>query len=115
MAMKLKTKLSAGLTFLFVVILVFGILAIFSINRLSNDSKMVLQNNHESLVYCNNMPKALEEIPVKKEAIAVLEKNLQKQEGNITEPGEVEATKELRKNFSELLADPKDLSNYAQI
>ncbi|MBK7376738.1 MAG: hypothetical protein IPJ02_14685 [Chitinophagaceae bacterium] len=52
--MKLKTKLSLGLSFLFVVILIFGILGIFYINRLSNDAEKVLKNNHESLVYSNN-------------------------------------------------------------
>lgn len=115
MVMKLKTKLSIGLSFLFVVIFTFGILAIFYINRLSNDSKMVLKNNHESLVYSNNMFKALEEIPVKKTAVTVLENNLVNQEKNITEPGEQEATRELRKNFTELLANPNDPTNYIQI
>ncbi len=115
MAMKLKTKLSFGLSFLFIVILSFGILAIFYINRLGNDSKMVLKNNHESLVYCNNMLKALEDIPLKKDAVDILNNNLQKQENNITEPGELEATRELRKNFGELIANPNDASNYAQI
>jgi len=115
MVMKLKTKLSIGLSFLFVVIFTFGILAIFYINRLSNDSKMVLKNNHESLVYSNNMFKALEDIPVKKTAVTVLENNLVNQEKNITEPGEQEATRELRKNFTELLANPNDPTNYKQI
>ena len=115
MAMKLKTKLSFGLSFLFVVIISFGILAIFYINLLSNDSNRVLKNNHESLVYCNNMLKALEDIPAKKSAATLFNDNLDKQEKNITETGEGEATKELRKNFNELLANPSDLSNYPQI
>ena len=115
MAMKLKTKLSFGLSFLFVVILSFGILAIFYINRLSNDSDRVLKNNHESLVYCNNMLKALEDIPAKKSATAFFDANLTKQETNITEPGEADATHELRKNFTELIANPDDPSNYSQI
>ena len=115
MAMKLKTKLSFGLSFLFIVILSFGILAIYYINRLGNDSKMVLKNNHESLVYSNNMLKALEDIPLKKGAADILNSNLQKQENNITEPGELEAPRELRKNFTELMANPNDPSNYAQI
>ena len=113
--MKLKTKLSFGLSFLFVVILAFGILGIFYINRLSNDSQNVLKNNHESLVYCNNMLKALEDIPLKPNAKKVFEDNLKKQEANITEPGEREATTDLRKNFNELLANPSDVSNYPQI
>lgn len=115
MAMRLKTKLSFGLSFLFAVILGFGILAIFYINRLSNDSDRVLKNNHESLVYCNNMLKALEDIPAKESAFTLFSDNLTKQESNITETGEGDATRELRKNFNELLANPADPTNYPQI
>jgi PAS domain S-box-containing protein len=113
--MKLKTKLVLGLSFLFIVILAFGILSIFYINRFSNDSKSVLHNNLESLLYSNNMLKALEDIPVKKDAINLFETNLKKQEANITEPGEKEATQELRKNLGELLSNPQDSSNYIQL
>ena len=113
--MKLKTKLVLGLSFLFVVILAFGILSIYSINRFSNDSKSVLHNNLESLLYCNNMLKALENIPLKKDAVDLFETNLKKQETNITELGEKEATQELRKNMSELFINPQDSSNYIQL
>ena len=113
--MKLKTKLSLGLSFLFAVILAFGILGFYFINRLSNDASMVLKNNHESLVYSNNMMKALEEIPTKKDAFRLFEDNLKKQEGNITEPGEKESTEKLRKNFTKLKAVPSDSSNYPQL
>jgi PAS domain S-box-containing protein len=113
--MKLKTKLSLGLSFLFTVILVFGILGIFYINRLSNDSAKVLKNNHESLVFCNIMLKALEDIPQSAEAKKTFDENLKKQEANITEPGELEVTKEVRANFTELLDMPADSSNYPQI
>ncbi len=113
--MKLKTKLSLGLSFLFAVILVFGSLGIFYINRLSNDAAKVLKNNHESLVYCNNMLKALEDIPIKEGARKIFDDNLKKQEANITEPGELEATRQLRADFTELLAAPADSSNYPQI
>jgi len=113
--MKLKTKLSLGLSFLFTVILVFAVLGIFYINRLSNDAAKVLRNNHESLVFCNNMLKALENIPNSEQAKNEFNENLKKQEANITEVGELEATKEVRTNFTELLAAPKDSSNYPQI
>ncbi|MEP7107287.1 MAG: ATP-binding protein [Ferruginibacter sp.] len=113
--MKLKTKLVLGLSFLFLVIVTFGSLSFYYINRLSNDSKLVLKDNHASLVYCNNMLKALEIIPVDKGAVAVMENNLKKQESNVTEFGEMEATHELRKNFQELLLNPGDSSNYPQI
>ena len=115
MAMKLKTKLSLGLTFLFLVILLFGILGIASINRLSSDAERVLKNNHESLLYSNNMLKALEDINSNKGAMQLFEVNLRKQENNITEPGELAATTELRKDFTELLANPQDSTNYPQI
>ncbi len=115
MGMKLKTKLSLGLIFLFVIILVFGILGLISINRLGRDADMVLKNNHESLLYCNNMLKALETIKINKDAVQLFKDNLIKQENNITEPGEKEATQELRKNFSELLVNPLDSSNYPEI
>lgn len=112
--MKLKTKLSLGLSFLFTVILIFGVLGIFYINRLSNDAAKVLKNNHESLVFCNDMLKALEKMPGET-ATTDFNENLKKQEANITEPGELEATRELRTNFTELLAAPADSSNYPQI
>jgi PAS domain S-box-containing protein len=115
MAMKLKTKLSIGLAFLFLVILLFGILGIVSINRLSSDAERVLKNNYESLLYSNNMLKALEAINTKKDAAQLFEENLKKQESNITEPGEMQATVELRKNFGELVANPKDSANYPEI
>ena len=113
--MKLKTKLSLGLVFLFAVIVVFGSLSFFYINRLSTDFSVVLKNNHESLVYCNNMLKALEEIPTKKQAIEVFDTNLKKQQANITEIGEKESTEELTKNFIELQANLTDSSNYPQL
>lgn len=113
--MKLKTKLSLGLSFLFVVILIFGILGIFYINRLSNDAEKVLKNNHESLVYSNNMLRALEDIPARSAAIKIFEDNLKKQEANITEPGEFEATSQVRTHFAELLASSMDSSTYLQI
>jgi PAS domain S-box-containing protein len=113
--MRLKTKLSAGLTFLFTVILVFGILGIVSISRLSHESNQVLENNHESIVYANNMLKALDNIGTQKDAPEIFEDNLRKQENNITEIGEKEVTQELRQDFNELKINPADPTNYPQI
>jgi len=113
--MHLKTKLTLGIGFLFVVILVFGTLSIFSIMRLKNDSSRVLKNNHETLMYCNNILKSLDEIPSNPNAYAVIDSNIRKQEANITEPGEKEATVLLRKNFEELKLNPKDSANYPEI
>ncbi|MHA4811636.1 HAMP domain-containing sensor histidine kinase [Flavitalea flava] len=115
MSIRLKTKLSLGLIFLFTVIVLFGVLGLFYIGRLSNEGRQVLQNNHESLVYCNRMLQALEDVRGRKDAAGVFRENLQKQQGNVTEMGEKEATDELTRNFNELLADPGDSSNYSEI
>src|SRR6185312_13730638 len=115
MSMRLKTKLSLGLIFLFVVILLFGVLGLFYINRLSDEGRVVLQNNHESLVYCNRMLQALEGLPADRNALNQFRVNLKKQQTNITEVGEKEATEELTRNFNELMADPSDPGNYADI
>jgi PAS domain S-box-containing protein len=115
MGMRLKTKLSISLIFLFTVILLFGILGIATINRLSRDADLVLKNNQESLFYANNMLKALENIKARKDAMDIFEDNLVKQENNITEVGEKEATRELRKNFDEMKVNPDDPSNYPEI
>jgi len=115
MSVRLKTKLSVGLLFLFIVILLFGVLGLFYINRLSNEGRQVLQNNYESLIYCNRMLASLENINVKKDAAGVFRDNLQKQQANITEVGEKEATDGLTKSYNEMLANPSDTSNYPDI
>jgi len=115
MAVKLKTKLTAGLIFLFGVILLFGILGTININLLSRDADLVLKDNYKSVIYCNNMLSALETVSSHKDAMEKFEENLKNQEVNITEPGEKEQTEEIRKNFEELKANPKDPSNYSEI
>jgi PAS domain S-box-containing protein len=115
MSIRLKTKLSLGLNFLFVVIVLFGVLGLFYINRLSNDGRLVLKNNHESLVYCNRMLQSLEDLQTDKNAMATFVENLKKQQANITEVGEKEATDELTRNFNELLTNPSDSTNYSDI
>lgn len=115
MSVRLKTKLSLGLGFLFLVILTFGILSLYYINRLSGDANSILKNNYESLVYSNNMLKALEDMPADSGSITAFDTNLRRQEANITEAGEREVTGTLRKNFNELLVKPADSSNYAQL
>ncbi len=107
--------MSIGLIFLFIVIVLFGVLGLFYINRLSEEGRQVLQNNHESLVYGNRMLEALEDIKTDKNALDIFRDNLKRQQGNITEVGEKEATDELTKNFNEMLADPTDTSNYSDI
>jgi len=106
--MRLKTKLVIGLGFLFIVILVFGVLSIVSINRLKNNADQVLKNNYETLVYNNNMLEALNKLPADTGAWRVFEDNLRQQEANVTEQGEGQATAELRKGFDNYKLKPGD-------
>jgi PAS domain S-box-containing protein len=115
MSVRLKTKLSLGLIFLFIVIVLFGVLGLFYINQLSKEGRQVLQNNQESLLYCNRMLQSLEDIRTRKDAMDIFKDNLKRQQGNITEIGEKEATDDLTKNFNEMLVDPNDSSNYVDI
>ncbi|WP_091372013.1 ATP-binding protein [Mucilaginibacter mallensis] len=104
--MNIKTKLTFGLLFLFVVIICFGVLGIYYVNRLSNDASKILKDNQISVEYCSQMLKALDEIPGDSSKIAIFEKNLKLEENNITEPGEFEATAEVRYLFEQLKKDP---------
>src|ERR1700735_4503535 len=105
MSIRLKTKLSLGLVFLFIVIVLFGVLGLFYINRLSEEGRQVLKNNQESLLYSNRMLQSLKELRTQKNALDIFQDNLKKQQANITEIGEKEATDELTRNFNEMLVD----------
>ena len=102
----IKTKLTFGLLFLFVLIICFGALGIFYVNRLSNDAGKILKYNQISVEYCSQMLKALDEIPDDASQIVVFEKNLKLEENNITEPGEFQATAQVRHLFEQLKKDP---------
>jgi PAS domain S-box-containing protein len=113
--MRLKTKLTLALLFLFLVILTFGILSLFYIKKLSTEADKILKNNYVTLVYDNNMIKYLDQLPEDPAAYNEFEKTLQQQEKNITEPGEMDATLRLRRNFNELKGKISDTANYKAI
>lgn len=113
--MKLKTKLSLGMGFLFLVILIFGILGIFYITKLKDDATRIIENNHESLVFVNHMEQALNNLETSNRALIEFEKYLKKQESNITEIGEKEQSENLRRNFELLKTDKHNLSVIVEI
>jgi PAS domain S-box-containing protein len=106
MRMNIKTKLTFGLLFLFIVIICFGVLGIYYVNRLSKDASKILMDNQISLEYCSQMLKSLDAIPDDPSKIAIFETNLKLEENNITEPGEFEATAQTRYLFEQLKKDP---------
>src|ERR1700689_2188107 len=103
MKLHIKTKLSLGLTFFFIMIVLIGALGLFAINRLADESKNILKANYESIEYSENMQQAIDAYETKEpEALNKFEKNLKAQENNITEIGEQDATASVREMFERL-------------
>lgn len=102
--MKVKNKLRAGFGFLFIVVLIFGLISLFYINEISNSAKVILKDNYKSLNFTRDMRTVLDEqdLPLKPEAAKYFNSQLQKEEQNITEAGEADAVKNLRITFQHL-------------
>lgn len=104
-----------GLLSLFIVIISFGGLGIYFVNRLSNDTGRILKDNQVSLEYCSQMLKALDHIPQDSSQIAVFEKNLRLEENNITEPGEFQAAVQVRTLFEQLKKNPAAFTQFKEM
>ena len=102
--MTIKNKLRAGFGFLFLLALVCSALSIYYLNRLSADSSVILKDNHETIVYMRNIGVVIDENSgeLNLGQIKTIETNLVKQEHNITEPGEQQATDSLRSKYEQL-------------
>ena len=103
MRIRIKTKLSFGLGFLFAVIIVIGGMGAYYLYRLSDDTKKILIDNYESLEYSKNMMQALDKIQKDQSPTSFLtfEKNLTAQQKNVTEVGEKEKTDALTGYYNE--------------
>lgn len=100
--MKIKNKLRLNVGLLFLLILILGSVGIGYIHALKRDTDKILVANYQTLEYCINMLSALDDTT--KESITVFEENLFKQEANITEPGEKEATINTRRLYTQIKA-----------
>lgn len=103
MATSVKNKIRLGTLFLFLLLLLSGGLGIYNLVRLKNDAKMILENNYESLDYCHIMQRQMDSFNIDRpNALRNFDEALRKQESNITEPGEYDATSALRSDFDKL-------------
>ncbi|MBS1532489.1 MAG: HAMP domain-containing protein [Bacteroidetes bacterium] len=102
--MTIKNKLRAGIGFLFLLAFICCGLSIYYLNRLSAVSGVILKDNYETLQYMRNIGLAMDEDggALNNHQVGVIEKNLVKQEHNITEPGEQELTDSLRSKYEQL-------------
>ena len=103
-AMKIKTKLRLGFGFLFIIVLSFGLIALFFLNELSNKSKVILKDNYKSLKYVAAMRNVIDQnrLPLSSTQLAVFKENLQNEGLNITENGEKVAFQKLEAAFNVL-------------
>ena len=99
MATSIKSKIAVGIGVLFALLLAVSIVAIVFINLLSSKTENLLTANYNTIRFCSEMSKAIDDIDTGHTALQQFEKNLQLQENNITEPGEPEATTQLRGYF----------------
>jgi methyl-accepting chemotaxis protein len=90
--MRLKSKISLALSFLFAAIVGMALLSLFYLNELSRDTENILKANYESLQFTKAI---LEAVDNKKP----IEEYLELQEANVTEPGEREFTIRLRRAY----------------
>lgn len=101
--MKIKTKVTFGVFFLFVLILTIGGLGIYYLDTLSEDSQNILVNNYESLEYAKHIIEQCDSLELDSaSAIKVIKANLRSQEANVTEAGERELTLQLRGAFERI-------------
>ena len=59
--MKIKNKLRLGFGFIFIVVLFFGIVSLYYITEISDNAKVILKNNYETLNYSREMRTILDE------------------------------------------------------
>lgn len=105
--MKIKTKLRLGFGFLFVVVIFFGAISLYYMNRIAVNSKIILKDNYESLSFSRAMRTILDDhsLPLSKAVSEQFNEQLSLEKKNITENGENEAVEALRKAY-EQIADP---------
>lgn len=103
--MKIKTKLTYGIGILFAMIVLLGGLSVKYINDMSSATRNILADNYQSLDYAKQMLYALDNFTNDAASLNVFVENLRKQQNNITEVDEAEATAKLMLHFELLKQD----------
>ena len=106
--MKIKTKLTLGVGLLFLLIVLLSLLGMRYLYLLSDDTEKILEDNYNTLEYARQMLHALDDISLDEAAIAAFGTHLKKQQSNITEINEKEATESVTALFEKLVQHPRD-------
>lgn len=108
MNLKIKTKLTFGLGLLLVAIVLLGGLSLKNVNDIASDTRNILSDNYNSLLYSRRMLDALENYQTDPIARQMFESNLELQELNITEVEENTATSLLKARYELMLSNTND-------
>lgn len=103
--MKTKTKLALAVGLLFALIIAVTFVSVRYIADLKADTENILFANYKSLNYARGMLAALDNAPSEGVRLPAFERNLAQQKGNVTEPGELEATRSLAIHYAALSID----------
>jgi NtrC-family two-component system sensor histidine kinase KinB len=95
------------------VVIFFGAISLFYMNKISLSSKVILKDNYETLNYTSNMRAVLDEhqLPLSGAAKKDFENYLELEGKNVTEKGEGEAVAALRKAYGEINSTSSGLSD----
>ena len=113
MQASIKSKLTLGLSFLFLIILLLSGVGAYFLYHLSRSAEATLRNNYRSVAYAQHLNDALADLrdarptaatgPAATQARQVFERNLQAEQHNITEPGEGKLVDSLTVGFQQYL------------
>jgi PAS domain-containing protein len=118
--MKIKSKLAFGISFLFAAFLIVGGSSLYFTLKISKQVRLIMKDNHLSVVYTENMLQSLDKIndiqtsyifkhdyqlPQSELATALknFKQNLADEANNITEVGEKEEVQQLTDNFEKYM------------
>ena len=103
MPLNVKNKIRLGTVFLFLLLLLSGGVGIYYMVKLKAEAKTVLKDNYISLQYCHTMQQQLNKLQIDYvQAMSLFEEALRKQQNNITEVGEAQATASLTNYFTKI-------------
>jgi len=116
MKFSIRSKFSTGMVFL-LIILALSIYSAYYMNKVSNESGIILKENYLSVVYARDMAEGLTKINqeitrsfilngnpntlILKNELKVVDSSLQAEKNNITEPGEDKLAKGIDTDFKE--------------
>ncbi|MEO8116131.1 MAG: ATP-binding protein [Bacteroidota bacterium] len=113
--MKIKSKLTLGIGFLFAMIVILTALSTVYINKLSADTKNILVANYNSLDHSRQMIIALNNGITNAQSQKDFKEHLARQQLNITEVGEQEITDKLVVDYNLLIQSSGDSASYKAV